>query len=60
MRVAWNEGVCQHAAVCVNSLPAVFRIENGEFVIDPAAASERQVRDVCAACPSGALTIEED
>lgn len=60
MRVHWDDKVCQHAAVCVNSLPAVFRIENGEFVVDPGAASERQVREVCAACPSGALTIEED
>ena len=38
---------------------AVFRIENGAFVIDATAADERQLRDVCAACPSGALTIEE-
>ena len=59
MKVHWDENVCQHAGVCVNSLPAVFRIEDGAFVIDPTAADERQLRDVCATCPSGALTIEE-
>lgn len=59
MKVHWDGNVCQHTGVCVKSLPAVFRIENGAFVIDATAADERQLRDVCAACPSGALTIEE-
>lgn len=57
LKVNWDESICQHAGVCVNSLPAVFKIEEGNFVIDSTAAHERQIRDVCAACPSGALTI---
>lgn len=60
LKVTWDESTCQHAGVCVNSLPAVFKIENGSFVIDAGAASEKQVRDVCAACPSGALSVSED
>ena len=59
LKVNWNESICQHAGVCVNSLPAVFRIQDGAFVVDPSAASEKQLRDVCAACPSGALTVSD-
>lgn len=60
MKVNWNESTCQHAGVCVNTLPAVFKIEDGSFVIDGNAADESKIREVCAACPSGALTIGED
>ena len=60
LKVNWDESVCQHAAVCVNSLPTVFKIENGSFVIDTEGANEQQIRDVCAACPSGALTVSEE
>ncbi|MFK8068958.1 MAG: (4Fe-4S)-binding protein [Gammaproteobacteria bacterium] len=59
MKVEWNEKTCQHAGVCVKTLPAVFKIEDGSFVIDPSAASEEEVRDVLAKCPSGALTATD-
>jgi uncharacterized Fe-S cluster protein YjdI len=60
LKIAWDQGTCQHAGVCVNSLPAVFRVEDGTLAIDGSQANERQIRDVCAACPSGALTVTED
>ena len=60
LKVNWDESTCQHAGVYVNSLPQVFKLENGEFVIDPQAANEQQIRDVCAACPSGALTVSDE
>ena len=60
LKVNWDESVCQHAGVCVDSLPQVFKLENGEFVIDPQGAGEQQIRDVCAACPSGALTVSKE
>ena len=60
MKVNWDKSICQHEGVCVNSLPAVFKIENNDFVIDSTAAHERQIRDVCTAWPSGALTVSED
>ena len=60
LKVNWNESTCQHAGVCVKTLPAVFKVEDGNFVIDNRAADESKIREVCAACPSGALTISED
>lgn len=60
LKVNWDESTCQHAGVCVNSLPQVFKLENGEFVIDSQGASEQQIRDVCEACPSGALTVSNE
>lgn len=60
LKVSWNESTCQHAGVCVKSLPAVFKVEDGNFVIDASAASEKQIRDVCAACPSGALSVTDE
>lgn len=59
MEVKWDENVCSHAGVCVNSLPNVFKVEDGNFVIDPSAASEAEVLEVVAKCPSGALTVQD-
>lgn len=59
MKVTWNDKVCIHAGNCVKSLPQVFMVKDGQFVIVPEAAAEQEVRSVAAACPSGALRIEE-
>jgi len=59
IKVNWDQNVCSHAGVCVKSLPKVFRIEDGQFVIDPSAASDDQVREVVEKCPSGALSVDE-
>jgi uncharacterized Fe-S cluster protein YjdI len=55
--VQWDSTKCCHSANCVNSLPAVFAIENGQFVIRPEAAPEAEVRRVVVACVASALTI---
>jgi len=55
----WDKAVCCHAGVCVESLPQVFKIEDGQFRIDPHAASADRIREVVSQCPSGALSIEE-
>ncbi len=59
LKVSWDSKVCIHSANCVKTLPRVFRIENGKFVIEPSAAPDDEVRATVAACPSGALKIEE-
>lgn len=59
LKVHWNAETCQHAGVCVNTLPAVFKVVDGNFTIDTSQADEREIRALCAACPSGALTVEE-
>ena len=57
MKIKWNENTCCHSGNCVNS---VFAVENGQFVARPDNASEEKVREIVAACPGRALTIEED
>lgn len=59
MEVRWDESVCIHAGKCVESLPTVFKVEDGKFVIDKSGASEEAIRETVAKCPSGALTVEE-
>jgi uncharacterized Fe-S cluster protein YjdI len=59
LQVSWDEKVCIHSANCVKTLPQVFKVENGQFVIDPSAAEDSQVRATVAACPSKALKVKE-
>jgi uncharacterized Fe-S cluster protein YjdI len=59
LEVTYDRKVCIHSANCVKTLPQVFKVENGKFVIDPGAASPEQVRVTVAACPSGALKLKE-
>lgn len=58
MEVKWDEKTCIHAGECVKGLPQVFKVENDQFVIDAKGASEAEIREVVARCPSGALKIE--
>jgi len=43
----------------VKSLPSVFQVKDGKFVIVPTGAPEEQIRRTVNACPSGALQIKE-
>ncbi len=58
MEIKWDEKTCIHAGECVKGLPRVFKVENDQFVIDPSGASDAEIREVVARCPSGALKIE--
>lgn len=58
VEVTWDSKVCIHSGNCVKTLPQVFKVEGGKFVIDPSAASDDQVRATVAACPSHALKIK--
>jgi uncharacterized Fe-S cluster protein YjdI len=59
LEVTWDSKVCIHSGNCVKSLPQVFKVENGKFAIDPAAAEDDKVRAAVKGCPSGALRIRE-
>lgn len=59
MKVVWDNNACCHSGNCVKSLPEVFKVENGAFVIEPENANESDVRKVVAACPAKALKIED-
>lgn len=58
MKVVWNDQACCHSGNCVKTLPEVFKVENGQFLIQPENAGAEQVRQVVAACPGKALSIE--
>ncbi|HVN29324.1 MAG TPA: (4Fe-4S)-binding protein [Candidatus Binataceae bacterium] len=58
VQVTWDSKVCSHSANCVKTLPQVFKVENGKFVIDPSAASDEKVIAAVKGCPSGALKIK--
>ena len=60
MKVTYDAQMCIHAGNCVKSLPAVFKVVDGKFVIDQQGASEAAIRQTVAACPSGALQISDD
>jgi uncharacterized Fe-S cluster protein YjdI len=58
MKVNWDSNACCHSGNCVKTLPEVFKIENGNFVIQPENASEAEVLKVVAACPAKAFSVE--
>jgi uncharacterized Fe-S cluster protein YjdI len=55
----WNSEICIHSGNCVKTLPQVFKVENGKFVIDSSAADESGLSAAVAACPSGALKFKD-
>ena len=59
LKVNWDQNVCSHAGVCVKTLPKVFKVEDGKFVIDTKAASDDAIRETVEKCPSGALSVDE-
>ncbi|HTY54750.1 MAG TPA: (4Fe-4S)-binding protein [Candidatus Binataceae bacterium] len=59
LEVIWDKHACIHSGKCVRTLPQVFKVESGKFVIDPSAASEHDVRQTVEDCPSHALRIKQ-
>lgn len=59
VKVNWDDKVCSHSGECVKNLPEVFKIENGEFVIDESAGSDDDIKAAVVGCPSGALSLAE-
>ena len=60
MKATYDAQVCIHAGNCVKSLPVVFMVVDGQFVVDQQGASEAAIRQTVAARPSGAQQITED
>lgn len=59
LKITWDEKICIHSGNCVKTLPTVFQVKDGKFVIIPDGALEEQVRKTVKACPSNALKILE-
>lgn len=58
MKVTWDEKICCHNGNCVRSLPEVFSVENGQFVIRTENADHQLIEQVVNQCPPKALRIE--
>lgn len=59
LQVSYDRKVCIHSGNCVKTLPQVFKVESGKFVIDTNAATEEKIRATVAGCPSGALKVSD-
>ncbi len=55
MKLTWNSDVCTHSGNCVKGHPQVFKVADGEFVIDEGAGTEEELQQAISNCPSGAL-----
>lgn len=60
MKISWNEQACCHSGNCVRSLPEVFSVQDGRFVIRPDNAPQARVGEVIAGCPGRALRRVDD
>lgn len=59
MKVTYDANICSHSGECVKGSPTVFKVEDGQFVIDTDAAPDIEIRETVSKCPSGALQIED-
>lgn len=57
LKITWDEKICIHSGNCVKTLPTVFQVKDGKFVIVPDGAPEEQIRKTVKDCPSNALKI---
>ena len=55
MKIQWDEQKCSHSGNCVKSLREVFKVVNGQFIIEPDKAAHDEVISVINQCPSAAL-----
>ncbi len=60
MKVTYDADICSHAGECVKGAPNVFKVVDGQFVIDQTADTEENIRATVGKCPSGALKITEE
>ena len=54
-----NRGICAHAGLCTDGLPAVFQLEHEPW-IDPNATQNEEIVAIVKRCPSGALSYSVD
>ena len=57
--VIFDKDVCQHAAVCVKTLPDVFKPDEKPWVRTNLGTKE-EIRDMIKNCPSGALQFIDE
>lgn len=64
MRIRWNESICSSLGMCESVAPEFFEVgdDGALHVLDarPAACHRALIEEAVAACPTGALSIDED
>ncbi|MCR9154671.1 MAG: (4Fe-4S)-binding protein [Bacteroidetes bacterium] len=56
IKIKWQAELCQHAGICVRSLPAVYK-PNSKPWIQINNASSESLKHQISNCPSGALSF---
>jgi uncharacterized Fe-S cluster protein YjdI len=56
--VEWRQGLCAHSGNCVRANARVFNPRRQPW-IDPTQATDDDIREAIAKCPSGALRVRE-
>lgn len=63
MRILWDENRCAWLGMCEEVAPQVFEVgEDGELTLlapEPPESARAQVADAVAACPTGALRLQD-
>jgi len=57
--IVWQPKLCQHAAVCVKSLPKVYKPKEKPWITIENASTEALIKQINN-CPSGALSFYEN
>ena len=57
--IVWQPKLCQHAAVCVKSLPKVYKPKEKPWIAIENASTEALIKQINN-CPSGALSFYEN
>ncbi len=57
--IVWQPKVCQHAAICVKSLPKVYRPKEKPWITIENASTDALKKQILK-CPSGALSFYEN
>lgn len=55
--IIWQPDLCQHAGICVRTLPKVYNVKERPWVKPQFATTEELIKQIDA-CPSGALTYK--
>ncbi|WP_438950790.1 (4Fe-4S)-binding protein [Porticoccus sp.] len=55
MNVTFDGTICKHSGECVKRLPEVFKVIDGNMVIDTNQETDENIRATVAKCPTGAL-----
>ncbi|MCJ8291826.1 MAG: (4Fe-4S)-binding protein [Crocinitomicaceae bacterium] len=57
--IVWKPNVCEHAAVCVKTLPNVYKPKEKPWMTIENATTEELITQI-KQCPSGALSYHEN